>query len=167
MKKLIALIFMSTLFGFHALAEVTNNDDGADEPVHAAGAIRPAAAGNSLSITVDQSSQTMVVSGPGGFHATWSVSTGIKSKGLTPNGTFHAGALGDHRTIRLYHGKHVILRHAIELVGAPGIYIHVGGHLGTKSSNGCIHLSEKNAATLLALARRVGGGKHVTITVHN
>ena len=159
---------MMVLFGLPARAEVTRNDDGEGPEPAAAAALRPASAsGNSLTISVNQSRQTMTVRGPGGFHATWPVSTGIKSKGLTPNGTFHAGALGDHRTIRLYHGKHVLLRDAIEVSGpgASGIYIHVGGHLGEKSSNGCIHLSEKNAATLLAMARRVGGGKHVTIVI--
>jgi lipoprotein-anchoring transpeptidase ErfK/SrfK len=158
MMKFISVFAFTLLFGFQVSAETTRSTRSDAQPTAAA------RSGGGLTIEVDQSSQTMYVRGPGGFHATWKVSTGSKAKGRTPNGTWTAGALGDHRTNKTYGGKHVTLRNAIQF-GNTGFYIHTGGGLGAPSSHGCVHLSSENSAKLLALARKVGH-KNVKITVH-
>jgi lipoprotein-anchoring transpeptidase ErfK/SrfK len=113
-----------------------------------------AASAASVSIVVDISQQSMVVSVDGDVQYQWDVSTG-KSGYYTPTGTY-----GPTRMHREYY--------SVKYDGAPMPYsiFFYGGYaihgttyvnaLGSPASHGCVRLLTANAQTLFDLVRQYG-----------
>ncbi len=108
-----------------------------------------------ISITVDITTQEMVVSTANGRTLyTWDVSTGRKGFG-TPTGSF--------RPIRMhemwYSSKYenAPMPHSIFFHGGYAIHATFDvAHLGQVASHGCVRLDPENAETLFQLVEKVG-----------
>jgi L,D-transpeptidase catalytic domain len=120
----------------------------------------PAAA--KVVVTIDKSTQHMVVSVDGTPRYNFVVSTGRAGYG-TPNGTYHPQRLARTWFSKKYYNSP--MPHSIFFHG--GFAIHGSyeiSRLGGPASHGCVRLHPSNAATLYALVQKEGAG-NTTIVV--
>lgn len=107
-----------------------------------------------VNISVDISSQSMVVTVHGFPYAFWKVST-ARSGYWTPRGRYHV-----QRMARVYYSRkydNAPMPNAIFFNG--GYAIHGSGHirsLGRPASHGCVRLHPNNAAKLFSLVQQYG-----------
>ena len=122
-------------------------------------ATAPAAA--RVVVTIDKSTQHMVVSVDGTPRHNFVVSTGRAGYG-TPNGTYHPQRLARTWFSKKYYNSP--MPHSIFFHGGYAIHGSYEIHrLGGPASHGCIRLHPANAATLFALVRQLGMGDTVIV----
>jgi hypothetical protein len=110
-------------------------------------------------ITIDKSTQHMIVSVDGEPRYNFVVSTGRPGYG-TPNGTYHPQRLARTWFSKKYYNSP--MPHSIFFHG--GFAIHGSyeiSRLGGPASHGCVRLHPSNAATLYALVQREGAANTV------
>lgn len=114
-------------------------------------ATAPAAAG--MVITVDKSTQRMIVTVDGAERYTWPVSTGLA--GGPPNGAYRPERL--ERSWYSHMFGMAPMPYSIFFHGAYAIHgTVVISRLGHRASHGCVRLHPDNAATLFALVQHEG-----------
>ena len=118
--------------------------------------LAPAAAQADLTVSVDLSSQSMVVAEDGAVTRRWAISSG-RIGYRTPNGVYRP-----QRLVRMHFSRKYGMSpmpHSIFFRG--GYAIHGTGELrrlGRTASHGCIRLSPGNAAELYAMVQGYGRG---------
>lgn len=155
------------LFSEKDEAQVNAFEEAVDEWKESNPEVIQAGGGSNLTITVNQRTQRMEVRQNGKLKfGGWKVSTGMKSLGKTPNGTFTPFEMN-----RNYRSKrfNVILPNGIKFSG--GNLIHAaspGGvnYLGQARSHGCIRLHPTHAKQLFDLVKQVGMS-NTRVVVHN
>ena len=129
-------------------------------------AISAAPARADVVITVDKSTQTMVVQVDGVTRWQWKVSTG-RSGHDTPNGTFRALYLDANHFSKKY--DDAPMPHSVFFTGL-GHAIHgsfATRRLGMPASHGCVRLDPNNASQLFALVSKEGAKKTTIIITGN
>lgn len=123
----------------------------------------PAAAGSSLAVRIDLSSQRMQVSIGGRPAYTWAVST-ARPGYRTPTGRFHPIRLERVWYSTIYDSAP--MPYSIFFYGGYAIHgTYEIRNLGRAVSHGCVRLHPANAQTLFNLVRRYGAGNTlITIT---
>lgn len=127
------------------------------------GAAWPAAAGSSLAVRIDLSSQRMQVRIGGRPAYTWAVST-ARPGYRTPTGRFHPIRLERVWYSTIYDSAP--MPYSIFFYGGYAIHgTYDIRNLGRAVSHGCVRLHPANAQTLYNLVRRYGPGNTlITIT---
>jgi lipoprotein-anchoring transpeptidase ErfK/SrfK len=112
-------------------------------------ALRP-----TLTATVDQTSQRMVVKVDGETRYSWPVSTGVAAF-PTPNGAFRA-----QWTSKMWYSRKYDMSpmpHAVFINGGVAVHgTYHTGSIGSPASHGCIRLSTANAKTFYNLVQKHG-----------
>jgi lipoprotein-anchoring transpeptidase ErfK/SrfK len=107
-----------------------------------------------LTATVDQTSQRMVVKVDGETRYSWPVSTGVAAF-PTPNGSFRA-----QWTSKMWYSRKYDMSpmpHAVFINGGVAVHgTYHTGSIGSPASHGCIRLSTANAKTFYNLVQKHG-----------
>ncbi|HEY8195299.1 MAG TPA: L,D-transpeptidase [Hyphomicrobium sp.] len=107
-----------------------------------------------LTATVDQASQRMVVKVDGETRYSWPVSTGVAAF-PTPNGSFRA-----QWTSKMWYSRKYDMSpmpHAVFINGGVAVHgTYHTGSIGSPASHGCIRLSTANAKTFYNLVQKHG-----------
>ena len=116
-------------------------------------------------INISTKSQTMIVTVNNEPRYAWKVTTGMKTLGPTPKGTFTPFEMNKNYFSRRFG---VILPYGIKFQG--GNLIHAASQggmywLGKPHSHGCVRLAPVNAARLFVLVRQAGM-KNTRVIVH-
>lgn len=116
-------------------------------------------------INISTKSQTMIVTVNNEPRYSWKVTTGMKTLGPTPKGTFTPFEMNKNYFSRRFQ---VILPYGIKFQG--GNLIHAASRggmywLGKPHSHGCVRLAPANAARLFALVHQAGM-KNTRVIVH-
>lgn len=121
--------------------------------------VAPMAAQAKVQISVDLSSQRMVVNSGGGASYSWPISS-ARAGYVTPRGTYHPTSLQTMHRSKKYHNSP--MPHSIFFRGGYAIHgTYAIGALGRPASHGCIRISPANAATLFSLVRQEGAVIHI------
>jgi hypothetical protein len=114
----------------------------------------PVAAQAKVQISVNLSSQRMVVQSDSGASYSWPISS-ARAGYVTPRGTYHPTSLQTMHRSKKYHNSP--MPHSIFFNGGYAIHgTYAVGALGRPASHGCLRISPSNAATLFSLVRREG-----------
>lgn len=113
----------------------------------------PAMAG-AIKVTVDLSSQTMIVTVDGVREYNWAVSTGKRGH-RTPTGTYHPQRMYEEYYSRKY--DNAPMPYSIFFSGGFAIHgTEYVSSLGSPRSHGCVRLDPHNARILYRLVQRHG-----------
>ncbi|MBB4198611.1 L,D-transpeptidase [Rhodoblastus sphagnicola] len=116
--------------------------------------VAPMAAQARVNISVDLSSQRMVVTSDGGASYSWPISS-ARAGYVTPRGTYHPTSLQTMHRSKKYHNSP--MPHSIFFNGGYAIHgTYAVGALGRPASHGCIRISPAHASTLFSLVRAEG-----------
>jgi len=122
--------------------------------------IAPLAAQAKVNISVDLSSQRMIVQSDNGASYSWPISS-ARAGYVTPRGTFHPTSLQTMHRSKKYHNSP--MPHSIFFHGGYAIHgTYAVSALGRPASHGCIRVAPAHAAALFSLVRREGA----VISIH-
>jgi hypothetical protein len=118
----------------------------------------PAACEARVQITVDLSTQSMMVNGSNASYS-WPISS-ARGGYVTPQGTYGVQSLQTMHYSKKYHNSP--MPHSIFFHGGFAIHgTYDLANLGRPASHGCVRISPANAATLYALVRQEGATIHI------
>jgi hypothetical protein len=123
-----------------------------------------ACAANAVVISIDKTSQRMIVSVDGATRYVWPVSTGRPGFD-TPNGTFHPFRLDRDHHSTVYEDAPMPDSIFFTKTGDAVHGFFDTPHLGMAVSHGCVRLSPANAAVLYGLVEQAGL-PDTTVIVH-